>query len=326
MRIEDLKYNYVIAGGSGFYLSAYRDLFDLENVSYHCGYANEKHSSLVNFLLRFDFNLKVNKYIKTPLRLITYPLMYPHTFKDDKPECYLFFESQFAVINTNYIEYLRKTKPGVKLVLYMQDIVSSLPYYNMEDYKNRFDLIISYDKGDCGKYGLTYYPTPYSAIRDNDMGCNKDIDVFFCGAAKTRYQTILDVYKKCSNKGLKCLFYITGVPDEAKIDGKGLVYDTPITYDENISFVKRSKCILEIMQKNADGYTPRLWESFFYGTHLLSNNSSICKSEYYATNSIHFLEDIESIESWINEHVTINDTLIQSKSPITMLKFIDNTL
>lgn len=324
--MSEFKYNYIIAGGSGFYLSAYRDLFELDNVSYHRGYANQTHTKFVNYLLRLDFNLTLNKYVKTPLRWITYPLMYPHEFKNHKPECYIFFENQFAVINTGYLEYLRKTKPGVKLVLYMQDIVQSLPYYDIADYKKRFDLVLSYDKGDCEKYGLVYYPTPYSCIQDSSLDKTKDIDVFFCGAAKNRYETILGVYNKCTKLGLKCLFYITGISDDKVIKREGLVYNTPISYEENLAFVKRSKCILEIMQKNADGYTPRLWESLFYGTHLLTNNKSICNSEYYREQSIHFIDDIGCITEWIENSVAVDQVLLSSKSPISMLKMLEDKL
>lgn len=324
--MSEFKYNYIIAGGSGFYLSAYRDLFELDNVSYHRGYANQTHTKFVNYLLRLDFNLTLNKYMKTPLRWITYPLMYPHEFKNHKPECYIFFENQFAVINTGYLEYLRKTKPGVKLVLYMQDIVQSLPYYDIADYKKRFDLVLSYDKGDCEKYGLVYYPTPYSCIQDSSLGNSKDIDVFFCGAAKNRYETILNIYNECTKKGLKCLFYITGISDDKVIKRDGIVYNTPISYEENVTFVKRSKCILEIMQKNADGYTPRLWEALFYGDHLLTNNQSIRQSEYFKPQSIHFLPEVENIREWIDSYVDVDAKLIQSKSPISMLKEIDRAL
>lgn len=321
----DTKFNYIIAGGGGFYLTAYRDLFDLENVSYHVGYANKNHNYLVNLLLRVDFNLNINRFIKTPFRKITFPLLFPHNFCDKRNLCYIFFESQFSVINTGYLEYLRATIPGVKLVLYMQDIVASLPYYNIENYKKRFDLVVSYDKGDCIKYGLEYYPTPYSTYNGEIMP-TKDIDLFFCGAAKTRYDTIFSVYKACTMMGLKCLFYITGVPEGSKIVGDGLVYDTPITYEENISFVKRSKCILEVMQKNADGYTPRLWEALFYGTHLLTNNTTIKDSEYYQPQSIHFINKMDDINSWIDETVTVDEELIRSKSPISFLNFIENKL
>ena len=319
------KYNYVIAGSGGFYEVAYYDLMQMPNVKYYKGYTDGIMGRLRQMLCRVCFNLRVNKYISTPFGTLVFPWLFPATFEEDKPLCYIFFGNQFAVINTGYVEYLRKRRPDAKFVLYMQDIVSSLHYYDIENYKRRFDLVLSYDKGDCARYGLTYYPTPYSYYPVNNPK-DENVDVFFCGAAKTRYKTILNVYQKLVAQGLKCKFFITGVPKDEQISGDGLIYDQRISYIENLEYVVSSKCILEIMQENADGFTPRLWEAIMYDKHLLTNNKRIIDSIYWDALGIH-LVDLNADYTYIKDQsITYSKELKENKSPNQMLAVIESLL
>lgn len=321
-----MKYNYVIAGGSGFYQIAYSDLNRLDNVAYFENYIDRINSRLIKFATRVNFNLKLNQYLRTPLRKLVFDKIFPINFKESKPLCFIFFGTQFAVINTSYIEFIRKKYPSVIIILFMQDIVSSLPYYDIENYKKRFDLILSYDKNDCNRYNLIYYPTPFSYINPSNFHKHKTIDVYFCGAAKSRFHEILNVYKLCKDKGLSCKFIITGVPVKERLASDEIIYDKRISYLENLSFVYASRCVLEIMQKNAVGYTPRLWEALVYDKHLLSNNPEIYNSEFYNNNSIHYIDDVDNILEWINLKVSTSKNTVAQKSPIKFLEFIESKL
>lgn len=323
--MRDLNYNFIIAGVDNYYSVVYEDL---QNKSSICCYRNYIHGinwKLVQFLIRANFNIRLNKYFKTPLKFIAYPLIFKNQFKDKKPICYLFFENQYAVINTSYIEYLKRKDANAKFVLYMQDLVSSLPYYKINEYKAKFDLILSYDKGDCEKYNLIYNPTPYSKLLHSSYSTKEESDIFFCGYAKQRLPAIIEVYDRCTDAGLKCLFFIMGVPKDKQIERKGIIYDSPMSYDENISYVKQSKCILEIMQEHATGYTLRLWESIVYDKHLLSNNITIQESEYYHSDYIHFIQKDNSFD-WISKKVKYSDNVKQSLSPIALIERIDSLL
>lgn len=323
----DFKYNYIIAGGSGFYEVAYSDLYNLPNVVYFKNYIDSINSKIKQLLIRINFNLRLNDFIKTPFSKLVYPWLFPHSFKEDRPLCFIFFGTQFAIINTSYLDYLRRRYPNVKLVLYMQDIVASLPYYDIKSYKKKFDIVLSYDKGDCEKYNLVYYPTPFSKIDiDKLPKVDEDIDVYFCGAGKTRYPEIFKAYVKCKNQGLKCKFFLLGVPLDKRIYEEGLVYDKRISYEMNLAYAAKSKCILEIMQENADGYTPRLWEAIMYDKHLLTNNKSVKKSNCYNPNNILIINENDDISNWINSKVEIINSLKKEKSPLYLLKLIEQIL
>lgn len=323
--MKETKYNYIIAGVDRYYSIVYKDLQNKPNIKCYKSYIDGIKSKFIQFLVRVDFNIRLNKYIRTPFKFLTYPLIFRNEFRDGKPMCYVFLENQYAVINTSYIDYLKRKNANAKFVLYMQDLVSSLPYYNIDEYKNKFDLILSYDKGDCEKYNLVYNPTPYSSLGNLQHSTKEESDVYFCGYAKQRFKSILDVYDKCTNAGLKCLFFIMGVPKKEQIEHKGIIYDTPISYEENIAYIKQTKCILEIMQDNATGYTLRLWESIIYNKHLLSNNLSIKGSKYYDSGNVNFVQDLITYD-WINNEVNYSEELKKSLSPLALIERIDSLL
>jgi hypothetical protein len=323
--MKELKYNYILAGVDRYYSSVYKDLQNKPNIKCYKSYIDGIKSKFIQLIVRATFNIRLNKYIQTPFKHFTYPMILRNNFKDRRSICYIFLENQYAVINTSYIDYLKRKYTNAKFVLYMQDLVSSLPYYNINEYKNKFDLILSYDKGDCEKYKLEFYPTPYSTFDGLQHSTKEKSDVFFCGYAKQRFRTILDVYDKCSNAGLKCLFFIMGVSIENQVKRKGIIYNTPISYEENIAYVKQSRCILEIMQDNATGFTLRLWESITYDKHLLSNNKSIRNSNFYNPDNVHFVQDQDSYD-WITKEVIYSDEIKKSLSPLSLIERIDSLL
>lgn len=321
--MNDFEYNYIIIGGSGFYEVAYNDLKSLPNVQYFKNYIEGIRNPLARFLIKFNFNLKVNRFISTPLRLITYPWLFPVKFNNSKPLCFLFFNLHFAIYNTSYIEFLKKKYPTAKFVLYMQDIVKSLSFYDIESYKDRFDIILSYDKGDSDRYGLVYFPTPYSKIDLKTLPAKEPIDIYFCGKAKQRIDEIMTVYRLCKQNNLKCKFFITGVPKDKQVQSDDIIYDEPITYLENLSYVSSCKCIVEIMQQGADGFTPRLWEAMFYGKHLLTNNEQLGLM-YSEKDGIHYVKKTSSSLDWIDDKVSWSVDIIKTKSPFRLLQKIES--
>jgi len=322
----DLNHNYIIAGDEGYYEVGYYDVITRDDVRYFKTMKDSFSSRLDLSLLRLTFSKQVNRYIHTPFSFYIYPRLFPHHFNNNKPLVYLFFGQTQYLYQTSYLKYLKRR--GVKRVLYMQDVVSRNPDLNIEKVRDDFDLILSYDKGDCERYGLEFYPTPYSCYPVEDNPNIKPIDVYYCGHAKSRYPTIFEVYCKCKEKGLTCKFFITAVPKDKRIGSvdNEIVYGKQLTYLENLQYVQKAKCILEVMQVNADGFTPRLWESIIYDRHLLTNNVALKESPYYIPGSMHNFAEIENIQQWINEPLTIDQNRKDALSPINLLKKIDDLL
>lgn len=328
--MKEIKYKYVICGAGGYYTIGYHDIMNLENVSYHSSYYSGIQNSFLKKLVRLTFSKQVNKIFKNPFSQIVYPRIYSHNFSQDEPICFLLFGHLKYVINSSYLDYLRRTYPSCKLVLYMQDLVIRFPEIDIEECKKKFDLVLSYDKGDCEKYNLLFHPTPMSYVEIKTNGSIPNSDVYFLGLAKGRYEEICKVFKKCQDLGLICDFHVLHIPKDAeKIDG--IKYDENyMSYEENLMRVQKCKCILEVMQPNADGFTPRLWESIMYDRHLISNNMAIPKSKYYDAQNIITIEDFlagtKELNLWVNGPTKADSTIKSLLSPRHLIDFIDSKL
>ena len=325
MEYNNLQYNYIICGCGGYYDIGYRDVMHLSNVNYYHTYDEGVNSRLVKKLIRFNFSQKVNKYIKTPFARIVYPHIYKPTFTDNKPLCFVFFGNVEFVYQTSYISYLRAKYPNVKIVLYMQDLIDKNPNLNFNNCKDSFDLILSYDKGDCIKYNLHFHPTPMSYVCIEKDAFLPESDIYFCGYAKTRYPIIHRLYQIYSDLGFNCDFHIMKFPEnEPKIEG--IHYEEyNFTYEQNIQHVMNTKAVLEIMQEGADGFTPRVWESIIYDKHLLTNNLTLMSSDYYNPEYMHDCQNIDSCFI-INKPVSYSAIEKSVLSPTHLLMFIDNLI
>lgn len=323
MELQNLKYNYIVIGSEGYYDYGYHDLKGYSNIIYNSNYLNGINNKIIKLLVHLCFSKKVNYVFNYPFSKIVYKRIFPFSFENDKPICFLFFSLPY-IVNSSYIEFLKEKYSNSKIVLFYQDLVKT-KNINIEKIRRKVDLILSYDKGDCEKYGLMYHPTPMSYVnipQNNDLAQS---DIYFCGFAKNRYALIHKLYKELSSLGLMCDFHIMDLPKGVeKICGINYE-DRSFSYEENLQHVLKTKCILEIMQQNADGFTPRLWESIIYDRHLLTNNSKVYSSCFF-NNYIHDIKNLQNIQKWINKTVSYNKDIKSSLSPINLVRFIDGKL
>lgn len=325
--MEDLKYNYVIFGSTGYYLAGYHDIIGYHNVYYIQDFYQGFQGFVKKLAARMFFSEKVNKVVKTPFTFYVYPRLVPDVFKDNKPLCFVFFEHWYRLMNSTYISYVKEQYPNSKCVLYMQDLVDKSVGIDIDSLRKKMDLIISYDKYESQKYIIDYYPTPMSCVKIQDNDHISRSDFYFCGKPKERYFFIRDLYVSLKDKGYSCDFIIIGdVKEEDKVEG--ITYQTtPFDYFDNLAHVSKTKCVVEIMQQGAKGYTPRLWEAIVNDKHLLTNNDEVSQYKYYDGEKIHIIENSPSDDfAWVNTSVTYDIKVKESLSPLNFLKYVDNKL
>lgn len=325
---NNLTYNYVISGSGDYFLVGYHDIMDMPNVKYASTVYDGINSSWKKNLVRLNFSRKVNSVIKNPFSRIVNPILYPHDFPIDKPICYIFFATSCDVFQSNYIDYLRNKYKHIKLVLYMQDLVSMVRYFDFDQALKTMDLVLTYDKGDSERYNLPYHPTPMSFVEVPEDESLANSDVYYCGVAKTRYQKIHSLYEKFVSSGLKCDFNLMSMPEGAP-RVEGINYPNYFfSYKENLQHIQKSNAVLEIMQEGATGFTPRLWESIVYDKHLITNNVTVIDSPFYDKRGIHLVDEASETDftNIIKQQVRYSNSLKKSLSPIHLLEFIDEQL
>lgn len=320
-----LNYKYVIFGADSlYYVAGYYGLKGVDGVAY----LTERDSVVWRLLYGLAFSVRVPRVLRSIFRPLVYPFLYPHPFGKDEPICFLFFGSKALLFGSSYMDYLDARYKNAKKVLYMQDIVSVNDALDIEQASALFDVMLSYDKADAEKYGMVYHPTPYSLYPVPNDESFEESDLFFCGLAKSkaRYDYILKCYDACTQKGLKPLFFVSGV-DEAMERREGIIYNRTLTYEQILRYVKRTKCIVEAMQDGAVGCTPRTWEAIIYDKHLLTNNKELLHLPYYNASYMHFGDsDLQEMDRWIPERVEYSLSEKEVLSPLRLLEVIDDAL
>lgn len=329
-------FNYVILGSEDeIYKYAFNDLNGLDNVIYVSGCKPSK-CTLKGFLYRTHFRPELNEKIRIPGKSIWNHFYFKDTLSKNNKYCFIFL-ANFAMFakQSGYHQYLRRKYPDCKIVLFLTDIFArqtelfTHEKWKIEKERALYDLIISYDKSDCQKYGFTYHHTVFSSnfiLPDLNV---EESDVYFVAKYKGRLQRVIELYDLLSSFGLRCDFYIYKCPSDMKVERPGISYiEKPISYAENLVRTIKTKFLLEIMQNNADGYTYRTWEAIAFKKKLITNNKSIIDAPFYNPKLIYVVNNYcdlkDGIAAFIQDNNTVDFNYTKEMSPVALLEFIDS--
>jgi hypothetical protein len=116
-----------------------------------------------------------------------------------------------------------------------------------------------------------------------------------------------------------------GVPGKQQVYKDDIHYIKSMPYRENLSRASRSKCLLEILQKNAKGYTPRMWEAILLGKKIMTNNPTVRYSPFYDERYVSIFTDTKKLDTDFiraNPDLKIDYHYIDQLSPRHLLEFI----
>ena len=256
-----------------------------------------KGGSLLQKLFFFHFSERANRHIHLPLKRLWYKKICKQDFKDNKPCCYFFNGGKYLREAPELYDYIKKLNPENKVVVYFLDLIEKTAG-SIECFRTCSDAIISYDRGDAKKHRIDCFDEIiYGAITDITEPETYDWDVYFLGFAKDRLERIHRAYRVLTAAGLRCNFIICGTKPEDRIEGEGLHYQAPISYLENIENVKKSRCILELMQGGSDAPTLRTEEAITYKRKLLTDHLSAAPKPYFNPAFMHTFAEPEQIDT-----------------------------
>lgn len=279
---------------------------------------------LLSFLRKVYYHLPT-----TNLKKCLLPFMFNRKLPLDKPVCFVVLGWYANLVKDFLEEHLRKKYPGCKIVCRFEDIIEKMPYRNFAEYKDCFDMLLTFDEKEASKYNIPYYSSWYDECDVPDGDEIEESDVLFIGRAKDRMEEIIEAYKKLTGAGLKCKFYLVGVPEEKRVLPDEIEYGDYLPYLTVLQYVKKTKCMLEILQRNAESETLRVFEAIFYNKKLITNSPKILTREYYDPQKIFYYKTIEELDpTFINDGKAISyDNRFREKlKPYNMLSFIDDYL
>lgn len=321
--------------GNDYYLQAFSDLKTLDNVVY---LSDDILKDLKNNNLLYKLHLgRINRLFNLPFKWIWNKYYFHNTFENNNALCFVMWGT-WARLNpiVGFSDYLKKHYKDCKIVWFLQDLVAhekdiiTGDSINIKDYIRHYDMIVSYDMNDCKLYNFVFHSTVMS-YSDVQPDCDiQESDVLFVGRDKGRLKLAIDICERLTSKGLKCDFRILGVPSKRQVTCNGINYiDHFITYIEMIKLIKKTKCIVELLQNNAEGATFRTWEALLYDKYLITNNSFLTSSKYFR-DSMCIIQSAEDIDDEficrILDNEIIEYNIRKEISPISFINFLEDKL
>ncbi len=181
-----------------------------------------------------------------------------------------------------YIQQMLKAHfPSCRLFLFYGDLIEKHGN-SPETAKNLgFEQVFTFDRAQAEMYGIPFLRVPFSCVEENVNTVQEVYDVVFVGECKDRLEMIFQIHEKLTKSGMRCAFYVWGVPDKDKERLNDIHCNEWLEYDEVLSLDQRSKVILEVMQGDGTAFSPtvRYAESKVFRKKLLSNCPELKKSE-----------------------------------------------
>lgn len=290
------KYNYIIYKVTQDYL---KPLFvPLKKYDYVRVYDRAFDSGrFLQKLFFLHWSNKINSRIKLPFKRLWFKKMCRQSFNNDNPCCYIFNGGKYLYEAPQLYKYIKSLNPQNKVAVYFLDLIEKTAG-SIECFRDCSDAIISYDKDNAKKHNIECFDEiTYGAITDVTEPTEFDWDVYFLGFAKDRLERIYNAYRVLTEAGLRCNFIICGTKPEDRIEGAGLHYQDPISYAENLENVKKSRCILELMQGGSNATTLRTQESITYKRKLLTDHLSVADQPYFNPAFMSLFAEPEQIDT-----------------------------
>ena len=334
-----MKYKFVILGeGDSISMQSFSDIMKLDNVTYIPDIYTCL-NSFPRFLFKIHVTPKINKIVSLPLKNKWFSfVLKKYNINNYENMCFILTNFWVKSDELEAIEYIKRKYPNAKIVWYLRNLVKTLQTIsqkkslNIPKIKKKLDLILSFDHTDCHQYGFDYFPLVFSTfdIIDNKETTQTDSDVYFLGYAKDRLDTIHSVFETCQLYGLKCDFHIVGVPIVKQLYTNKITYNRLLSYQENLHHIHRTKCLLEVMQRDGEGFTQRVCEAVCYNKKLLTNNPRIKEEPFSSEDLIHQFTHVSDIDPDFLKNITntldIDYKFQNNFSPIKLLHYIENKL
>lgn len=250
------------------------------------------------FKKRENVIVKVLKKLKFPFISLFYDKWYKKLLEYDK---IIVFDIALLT-DHQLLKNIRKKTEKEKLFLYSWNIAKNDSSFKFEmNQANKYGFTFyNYDKKSCKKYGLKHNTIMY----DGSLLLHEGkiyYDALFLGYFKDRKEDIKKIYNLLIKAGLNPRVIIFGQKEQ----GSEFEFRSSYTsYNEYLEMLSHTRSIIDIAQKDQDGYSMRVMESLFLNKKLITTNKSIKYAEFYYENNIFIIEnkldDIQRIQHFFD--------------------------
>lgn len=227
----------------------------------------------------------------------------------------------------SFLSRLRVLNPQATFILYMWDSI----FYKKRtvDHLASFDRLFSFDQDDCEKYPMLKFRPLFflNEYKDVAQCCDYEYDFSFIGTAHSdRYALIQKIQNQLKDMCLKSywylylqdwkLFFWNKLTNSAFI--KAQLHDfryTPLSKDEVLEIVRKSKVVIDIQHPKQVGLTMRTIEMLGAQRKLVTTNASIRNYDFFQEDNILVIDrkKPQITESFVRKDYKILDDNIYFK-------------
>lgn len=162
--------------------------------------------------------------------------------------------------------------------------------------------VYTFDHHDAAQFQLGFAPQPFShGLNTGSQAMAappEDIDFYFLGVDKGRLPFLLRLHALASQLGLRCFFYV--IPDKDKTyspEAQPFLHSQYMDYAQNLDYVKRAKCLLEVVQPTQTGATMRTVEALFLNKKLITTRQCSTQESSYDPSRTCLVDDEVSLDT-----------------------------
>lgn len=302
----------------------------IENCEFYHPYNCENFFKYI--LFRIWFSRKLNYYINFPGKKYWH-ILHKKKYPDKGNNVIFIFVPGVCVykqLNHSILKEIKEKYPKAKLVLYLIDSMNrSIPdnfmWKQINEYFVYFDLIYTFDKKDCEKYGFLFAPIPYHKY-EADKNVNINTDIYFMGSDSGRSKILSDIADYFQKKQTKYSFTVCNSNIVSR--KKNIVYnDRSIPYKDIVREIQSTNCILEVLCDGATSNTLRYNEAVVYNKKLLTNNPNIYEMKYYDARYMKYFKNIDDIDiEWVKRREKVDYGYKDDFSVKNFLNLIDKNI
>lgn len=302
----------VVVQDSALFNNLYRDLLKIDNVSSY--YVDKyKTNDLKNKFKRIHTSLLINSYIDMPCKYVYYSELFNYV---DDDTCYIFSHASATKVGKRILHRLKQSGRNVHLVLLLIDSFNAHTVTLFRAWraikKIQWDLILSYDIEDCKKYGFTYLGYTYCSRKNGIIPSGNESYIYFVGENKpgdNLYDLVSGVFKYLNTAKIKARFIVVdSFKKHVSCNTEQLIFkEKYIPYDDVLSDVLSSNCILEILQAGQQQQSARYFEAICYNKKLLTNNPHIVELPFYDSRYMKYFSKPDDIDvEWVKRKENID--------------------
>jgi hypothetical protein len=157
--------------------------------------------------------------------------------------------------------------------------------------------VVTFDPDDARHHRLPLVEQVYRDVSAYQQPhVQEDVDLYFVGQDKGRLPTLRRLLAVARSAGLRTYFHIT--PDKYqhyRPEDQALLTTAPLPYADNLAWVQRARCLVEVVQPHQSGPTVRSLEAAFFNRKLLTTRRAGAQDDLYSPERV-FIDGADAPE------------------------------